>query len=211
MAWLSGALAVACVAVGLLHLLRLVVLRRDVVGEATHAAMAVGMAAMSSPLGDPVPELVWATVFVLCGAWFAALAVRARSVRGDAGHHVVGTGAMLFMLLSGHSHAPGTGGSEHAGHLGHGGGPEGALGIGSVAAIVLAGYFAWHVLRCSDRLRSCALAHAPNPAASAVAGPAPGGAVALRTPALSVRAPQTAAVAHLVMGAAMTVMLLGMV
>ena len=55
MVWLAGALTVACLAVGLLHVVRLLVLRADVIGEVSHAAMAVGMAAMFSPLGDPVP------------------------------------------------------------------------------------------------------------------------------------------------------------
>lgn len=153
MAWLSGMLAAACLAASLLHLLCLAVLRRDVGGEASGAAMGAGMAAMFSPLGDPVPAPLWATVFVLLGGWCAVSALRAGTRGGAAGHHVISSGAMLFMLAGGHSPAPGAGGPEQAGHLAHGGGPDGALGLGSLAAIVLAGYFAWHVLRCADRVR----------------------------------------------------------
>lgn len=207
MIWLSGLLAVACLAVAVVHVARLLVRRVDVIGEATHAAMGAGMAAMFSPIGDPVPDPVWTVVFLACGAWFAAVAVRSATVSGDAGHHVVGSGAMLFMQLSGHSHAPGSGGSEHAEHLVHGGGAAGGLGLGSVAAIVLAGYFAWHVLRCADRVRACTAG--PQLADDVRSGASV--AVAVRAPGVVVVAPHTAAVAHLVMGVAMAVMLLGMV
>jgi hypothetical protein len=200
MAWFGGTLALTCVLVGALHLLRLVVLRRDMVGEASHAAMGLGMAAMFSPLGDPVPRPVWAGVFALCAAWFAVLALRAGGP--DARHHVVGSAAMLFMLLGGtHVHAV-AGGGEHAGH---GAAAAGGLGVAPVAAIVLAGYFAWHALRCIDRMRPGVLPAVP--AAEVAANVT----VALRAPALSLRAPQTAAVAHLVMAVAMAAMLLGMV
>jgi hypothetical protein len=172
--WVSGALAIGCLAVGVLHLFRLAVLRGDVAGEASYAAMGIGMAAMFSPVGDPVPAPVWIAVFICCGMWVV--------LRGgaDVAHHVVGSATMLFMLISGHAH-------------------------GSVAAIVLAAYFAWHVLRCVDRLR------AATEADSLAYGSA---AVALRVPHLLVtelRAARTAAVAHLVMSVAMALMLLSAV
>lgn len=212
MGWLSGALAIACVGVVVLHLLRLAVLRRDVVGEASHAAMGLGMAAMFSPLGDPVPGPAWAVVFVLSGLWFGALALRSGSMAGDAGHHVVGSGAMLFMLFSGHSHAPGVGGSGHPGHLVHGAAPAGGLGFGSVAAIVLAGYFAWHVLRCTDRLHVAA-GLAAAPVGDIAGGTAVEGAsaVAVRARVLPLGAARTAVAADRGMAVAMTVMLLAMV
>jgi hypothetical protein len=186
-AWVSGGLAAVCLGVGLLHLLRAALRREDVAGELSHAAMGVGMAAMFSPLGNPVPGPVWTVVFGLCLAWFGGAVVRSRTVGGDAGHHVVGSGAMLLMLAAGHS--------------AHGRGAEGTLGLASVAALALTGYFAWHALRCADRCRR------PEPAAHAPDS----GTVALRAPSLSFGAPQTAAAAHLVMAVAMAVMLLGMV
>ena len=56
MEWVHVVLAVGCLALGVLHLARLLLMRGDRVGEASHAAMGVGMAAMYSPLGDPVPD-----------------------------------------------------------------------------------------------------------------------------------------------------------
>ena len=200
MGWVSGGLAVVCVGTGLLHLLRLAMRRRDVAAELSHAAMGLGMAAMFSPLGNPVPGAAWTVVFVLCGAWFAAAVLRSGSFGGEAVHHVVGSGAMLFMLAAGHG-AQATAHAAHAGHAAHGGGAAGTLGLASVAALLLTGYFAWHALRCADGCRR------PEPAALA-----PGSTtVALRTPTWSLDAPQTAAAAHLVMAVAMAVMLLGMV
>ncbi|WP_219413089.1 DUF5134 domain-containing protein [Pseudonocardia nigra] len=181
MTWVNGALAVVCLALAPLHVLRVALLRRDVAVEVSSAVMALGMAAMFSPLDDPLPQPVWTGAFVLSAAWFGALVVRGGGLHGEAGHHVIGSAAMLFMLAAGHTHA--------------------ATGIASVVAIALTGYFAWHALRCADRCRSL-------PAAPDGAG-AP--AVGLRTSVLALRAPQAAAAAHLVMAVAMAVMLLGMV
>jgi hypothetical protein len=198
MGWVSGGLAVICLGVGLLHLLRLAVRRRDPVGELSHAAMGLGMAAMFSPLGDPVPVPVWTIVFLLFAAWFGATVLRTGSLGGEAAHHVVGSGAMLFMLAAGHGAAAAAG---PAGHAAHGGGTTETLGLASLAALVLTGYFAWHALRCADACRRPE--HTARSSGSA--------AVALRTTTWSLDAPQTAAVGHLVMAGAMAVMLLGMV
>lgn len=180
----NGMLAFCCLALGVLHLLRLATGRAERIGEASHAAMSLGMAVMFSPLPDPVPDPVWIVVFGAALAWFGVVAARARSLRGEPGHHVIGSVAMLFMVLAGHH------GGEHAGH---GGGSP----VTSVVAILLAGYFAWHVLRCADRLRVGAPV-AVTPDGAAVAVPA-------------IAAPRTAALSHLVMAVGMTVMLLGMV
>lgn len=180
--WVSGVLAVVCLGVGLLHLLRVGLRRRDVAGELSHAAMGFGMAAMFSPLGNPVPGPVWTVVFALGVVWFGGAVLRGRTFGGDAGHHVVASGAMLLMLAVGHS--------------AHGRGAAGALGTASVVALALTGYFAWHTLRCADGCRR------PEPAPDA-------GAVAVRTRALE--APHVAAAAQLVTAAAMAAMLLGMV
>jgi hypothetical protein len=180
---MSAAFSLVCLIVAALHLVRLAVLRDDVVGEASHAAMGVGMAAMFSPLGDPVPRLVWTAVFAVGAAWFTVLLLRRREAA--ARHHVVGSTAMLFMIGAG----------AHAGHDA----PAGGIGLGSVAAIVLAGYFAWHALGCLDRVTPRAL---PGLVVSS------GGSVALRLAGTGDRA---AAGAHLVLAVAMSVMLLGMV
>jgi hypothetical protein len=211
MASTSGALAVVCLAAGLLHLIRLAVLRRDVVGEVSYTAMGLGMAAMFSPLGDPVPTAVWCAVFVLAATWFAVRVLRGDAAGGEAAHHVVGSGAMLFMLVAGNSEG------ALGGHAAHGAGPDsalaGAVGLVSATAMLLAGYFAWHALRCADRCRTTTCPD-PHPAVSVQDGrdgrDGPDAAVARRAPAFSVCAPQTAAVSHVVLAVAMTAMLLRM-
>jgi len=202
MEWLSGGLAVACLVVGLLHLVRLAVRRRGAAVELSHAAMSLGMAAMFSPVGDPLPRPLWTAMFVCCAAWFTTALLRSGSLAGESPHHVVGSATMLFMLAAGHA-APGDDAPSHAGHAGHAahdGGAAGTLGLASVAALVLAAYFAWYALCCADRCRR------PGPAGASA--PPAGGAVAqVWSPA----APRIVVGAHLVMSAAMAVMLLGMV
>lgn len=180
--WVLGLVSIACLGGGLVHLARVVVVRSRIPGELCHAAMAVGMAAMFSPLGDPLPRPVWTVVFALGLVWFGAGAVRGRTLAGDAGHHAVGCAAMLLMLA--------------AGHGAHGRGAAGALGVASVAALALTGYFAWHTLRCADRCRRADLGPGAAPAT-------------LRTHPLA--DPRLAAGGQLVTAAAMSVMLLGMV
>jgi hypothetical protein len=204
MGWMSGALAVVCLAVGVFHLARLAVRRRDVDSEAAHGVMGLGMAAMFSPLGDPVPGPVWTAVFLLSAAWFGAALLRTRAFGGDAAHHVVSSGAMLFMLVAGHA-APAADGGAHAGHAAPGSGATGVLGFASVVALGLTAYFTWHALRCAERCR-----RSSTPAEQDAPSAADGAAV-LRAPVASLTAPQVAAVAHLLMAASMAVMLLGMV
>src|SRR5690606_25947342 len=68
--WVLGLVSIACLGGGLVHLARVVVVRSRIPGELCHAAMAVGMAAMFSPLGDPLPRPVWTVVFALGLVWF---------------------------------------------------------------------------------------------------------------------------------------------
>jgi hypothetical protein len=190
MDWGSAALALACLAAAGLHLLRLAVRRRDVVGEGSHASMALGMAAMASPLGDPVPEPAWTGLYVVIAVWFAVLVLRTRSTGGDALHHVVGSGAMLFMLAADHS----------TGHMAHGG-P--ASGLVAVTAMGFTGYFAWHALRCADRCR-----REQEPCDGHAADESM---LVQRSRAPAVHTPQAGAAGHLVAAVAMSAMLLGMV
>jgi hypothetical protein len=233
MAWFFAVLAAVSLGLGLLHLVRLVTARRDgrsVVGEASHAAMGFGMAAMFSPLGDPLPAAVWIAVFATSAAWFGASVLRSGLVVDDAGHHVVCGASMLFMLgvgMRGGSvdDMSGMGDMEGMSAMaGHGHGSPGAWV--SLVAIVLAGYFAWHVMRCGDRFVSARRTRTAVPQLATVGGgpaevevetaPAPAGCSA-HAPALEggrvgvLRTPQAAAVAHLVMAATMAVMLLTMI
>ncbi len=131
MTWLSVVLAGGCLVVALLHGMRAVVAPgRRVPAELLHLVMALGMAAMFAPADDPVPRGMWVVTFGVCTAWAAVAVVRRREIGGELGHHLVGSAAMLFMLLVGH----------------------GAAGWGAPAAIVLAGACGWHALRCVERL-----------------------------------------------------------
>jgi Domain of unknown function (DUF5134) len=217
MAWLHGVLAALSLAVGLLHLLRLAVRRRDVVLEASYAAMGLGMAAMYSPVGDPVPAPVWAALFLLCAGWFGGLIVRDSALGalgGEALHLVVGSAAMLFMLG-----ADQRAGGPAGGHPAHVVGAAGMAGIASAAAIVLAAYFVLHVLRCADRLRAARLetpAVGPGPelgdAPRGRTATASGSTTTLRAPVVAAHCSRTApAAAHLLMTVIMAVMLIGMI
>ena len=232
MAWFNATLSAVSLGLGLLHLVRLATARRDgrsIPGEASHAVMGLGMAAMFSPVGDPVPAPVWIALFGLSASWFAASALRSGLAVDDAGHHVVCGVAMLFMLAVG---MQGGGASTGGAHSHHGGAATaaGPAGWTSLVAIVLAGYFAWHVMRCGDRFAAARRARtaAPEPALAGVAtGPAAGsaahtgmvdmsscaheGAVVVEGRLGALRTAHTAAVAHLVMAATMAVMLLGMI
>jgi hypothetical protein len=141
-AWFAGAAAIGCMIVGLLHLHRLLTVPAGRVGEVSAAAAALGMAAMLSPLGDPVPLPAWIAVFGGCAAWTVLLAARARALDGDgdAAHHLLCSAAMVFMLV---------------GHGAHSAGPV----VVSVIALVAAGYFTWHGLRCVDRFRNARTGH----------------------------------------------------
>ncbi|WP_181780329.1 DUF5134 domain-containing protein [Pseudonocardia pini] len=225
MAWFTTLLAAVSLGLGLLHLLRLVTARRDgrsVVGEGSHAAMGFGMAAMFSPFGDPLPPAVWIAVFGLSAAWFAASVLRSGLATDDAGHHVVCGVSMLFMLGIGMQGEVAGGGA----HAHHGGGAASPGAWVSLVAIVLAGYFAWHVMRCGDRFslarRARLLAAGPvavgvgagsaEPVPTAEMSSCSAHAPAVEGSALSaLRTPQAAAVAHLVMAAAMAFMLLTMI
>jgi hypothetical protein len=206
MVWGSGVLAMACLAVGVLHLVRLAVVRRDVVGEVSHVAMALGMAAVASPFGNPVPEPVWTMVFVVIASWFALLVVRSRGFGGERGHHVVGSVAMLFMLAVEHGSASSAGGhTADTGGASHGSGS--VVVFASAVAIALAGYFSWHTLRCADRCRRTDCAE--QPPSDTIGNATPDASVAVRQ-GWSLRTPQTAAAGHLVLAVSMAAMLMGM-
>ncbi|MFC5995076.1 DUF5134 domain-containing protein [Pseudonocardia hispaniensis] len=211
--WLDAVLALGCLLLGLFHLARMLgggfgstttgggPLGSSPVAEASHAAMGFGMAAMFSPLGDPVPAPVWTGIFALTAVWFAGLALRCGLGTCDAGHHVVSSGAMLFMLFAG----------AHE----HGGGPgpavaTGVLGLVSAVAIVLTGYFGWHGLRCGERVLVARRAAARR--RRAIRTGAGSNRVAVRrSRSAGLHAPQSAAFGHLAMTVAMILMLLPMV
>ncbi|OLT05755.1 hypothetical protein BJF90_01945 [Pseudonocardia sp. CNS-004] len=108
-AWSDGLLGVVCLLVGLSHIGMPPPGPVRFAHAAAHAVMGIGMAAMFVPAADPVPRPVWVAVFLAVAVWFASACVRARSLLGDAGNHVVGAVAMLYMLLGPAHHHGGPG------------------------------------------------------------------------------------------------------
>jgi Domain of unknown function (DUF5134) len=99
--------------------------------------MGLGMAAMFSPWGDPVPPPVGACVFAALALWFGARLLReVPAGAGGAAHLVLAPAAMAAMYLS-HGH-----GGHHAGGF-------------AVAALwlALAGYFGWHAAASAGRVQ----------------------------------------------------------
>jgi len=184
--------------------------------ELTHLAMAVGMAAMFSPFGDPVPPLVWLIVFGMAAAWFAACLLHAGTPTHGAAehqfgqHHLVANLAMLFMVVGGHQHGTGgvqtgdaAGGSVGTGHEGHIGGLGGGWiegPIGAVLTVLLAGYFAVHTVRSLRVLFS-----APTPGQQVPSGAAGTGPVTVIVARSAATQSRVQAASHVVMAAAMTV------
>lgn len=81
--------------------------------DTAHVLMAVGMAAMASPVGGPLPVAGWQAIFLLLTAWFVGAWWLGRGAAAPAGgwhggglHHAVAGAAMVYMLTAG-SHGVG--------------------------------------------------------------------------------------------------------
>lgn len=126
--------------------------------EVAEVLMALGMLAMVSPLGGPIPHAGWEAVFVVAAVWLGARwlrLLRARAgpgcdqgcVRSQCGHHAVGTAVMFYMFA-------GMTGDGHAGHdtqpwivlAGH----EGSLVLAPLA-VAAATYFLVDIVLCGVR------------------------------------------------------------
>lgn len=159
-AWLDGALVIVFGAIAVLSLARAALSCAhpgERAGAIAHAVMAAGMASMSLPTGDPVPQGLWVLAFGSTATWFAVVLVRLGPASGSAGlamgrsawwqqagpaaHQLV---ANLFMLLAvgaglgshGDQHAslPGAPSTvEMVGHTGHGT-PGSAAAVGLVGS-----------------------------------------------------------------------------
>jgi hypothetical protein len=83
--------------------------------DVAHVLMGVGMAAMVSPIGGPLPSAGWQTVFLVLAAWFAGSWWHERRTgrpgpdgpgpdgmgwHGTGLHHAVAALAMLYMLAA---------------------------------------------------------------------------------------------------------------
>jgi hypothetical protein len=211
MAWVHGVLAVLCLAIGGLHLVRLVRMRHGRALEAAYAGMALGMAGMFAPAGDPVPAPLWIALFLLGGGWFGGLLLHARSIGalgGEARHLLVGSAAMLFMLGADHDT-----GAVDGRHAAPAAGAPGTAGLASAVALAFAAYFVLHTLRCADRLRATPGGERAGRPVLAAADPGPAAAIAtvVRSPAPTPCSTSVSATAHLVMTAAMAIMLVGLI
>jgi hypothetical protein len=85
--------------------------------DVAHVLMGVGMAAMVSPVGGPLPMAAWQTVYLLMTGWFVGAWWRARGTTVWHGgwhsgglHHALAAVAMFYLLTamphSGHQSAP---------------------------------------------------------------------------------------------------------
>jgi hypothetical protein len=155
MSWFNGSLAVVSVALGAIRLIRLARARRDGHSagvEVAHVAMCFGMAAMFAPSASPVPHSAWIGFFTIAAAWFAVPAFRSGLAGQEPGHHLVCSIAMLVMLTAGVDQPTTVTTGSGGGHPDHGMGTTAvvpALAV-SLVALVLAGYFACHILRCGQ-------------------------------------------------------------
>ena len=121
---------------------------------ATHALMGLGMAAMFSPWGDPVPPVVGVCVFAALALWFGGRLLRGVPTgAGGAAHLVVAPAAMAAMYLS-HSY-----GGHHASGV-----------VLAALWLALAGYFGWHAVASVGRVQR-AWTRVPAGTAAPVAPP----------------------------------------
>jgi len=91
-------------------------------GALAHSTMAAGMAAMTLPAADPVPQWVWLVTFASVAGWFAGQLLRLGPASGPAGlamgrhawrrsagpaaHHLAGSLLMLAAIAVGHGAVP---------------------------------------------------------------------------------------------------------
>jgi Domain of unknown function (DUF5134) len=195
--------------------------------DGLHVLMGVAMAGMLEPRLSPVPAVVWQGVFGAGAAWFAWLAISARTRRrrgaswcAHPAPHAVECAAMIYMLLpvgpAGHTRAmamPGMSGGSIAAR-------NPALAL--VLALFMLGYILWTTdqLTALSRARTAATsigtaAKTSHSAASAGVSIASmrtlGPAAASRPHAAATLAPRFAACYKLVMSIAMAYMLITMV
>ena len=230
--WLAGLLAVVMIGTAVYCVSRLAVAwrwrrpaRYDVDGA--HAFMGVAMAGMLVPRLNPFGAGSWEVIFGVAAAWFGGQAIRQylrqRAGRHQAGHqpqhlhclhHLLASGAMLYMLAC---TAGADGRAPGAPMAGMPGTPGAAAGLPSLTlglALAMSAGVIWAV----DRLLTspAAAPGAGNRTAAAEAGdPAaiPAAVVAAGKPAVRARppmSPRLAACCEIAMGLTMSYMLITM-
>lgn len=114
--WLRWAATAAFLAVAGYGVARLAAAHRVPAGypgrhravDIAHVLMGIGMAAMASPVGGPLPMAGWQAIFLIMAGWFAGSWWRERRTgpppwdgmgwHGSGLHHAVAALAMLYML-----------------------------------------------------------------------------------------------------------------
>jgi hypothetical protein len=100
--WLGTALLLAAA----VHRgIRLVIASRIPAGaqrasDAAHMLMCIGLAAMLTPFGDPIPVSAWVAVFWVVVAWSLVATVRERDQRWLWARHAVEGAAMIYMFAA---------------------------------------------------------------------------------------------------------------
>jgi hypothetical protein len=150
-AWWTAVPAALCLATGLVCLVMAGARIGDRASQLTHGLMGVGMAGMLSPWGDPLPAEAGAAAFTVLGAWYATQALRGRMPPATGPHLAISSVAMVLMYLV---HRPAAIAATYF-HDVHGAPVDGGLRAlaGLPLTLLLAGYFAWHTVRCVERSR----------------------------------------------------------
>ncbi|MDV6014186.1 DUF5134 domain-containing protein [Haloechinothrix sp. LS1_15] len=135
--------------------------------EVAELLMALGMLAMVSPVGGPIPQAGWEAAFVVAALWLGVLWLRevrascgSGCARSRCGHHAIGAAVMVYMFA---------GMVGHGDHAAHEAGPwltmaghEGTLVLAPLA-FAAAGYFFVDTAMCVVRCVRGPRAEIPEP------------------------------------------------
>ncbi|NMI01200.1 DUF5134 domain-containing protein [Pseudonocardia acidicola] len=163
-AWAGWAFVLAFMLIAV-HCAARLVIRRQVAGsdeqgtgatDLTHLLLALGMAAMFLPVGDPIPLPWGAALFGVVALYWLVAEPRHRAgaagggitVRGPGLHHVVESLAMVYMFLAGSGGAMATdSGTDMPGMAGMSRGPVDVPALTWVFAFYFLAHLVWSGIR----------------------------------------------------------------
>ena len=122
--------------------------------DTAHVLMGVGMAAMVSPVGGPLPTAGWQTIFLVMTLWFVGSWWQGRHAapapgdwHGGGLHHALAAAAMLYMLTAMPAHHHDASSPWMSGHLSSGAALPAAgwalAGYCAVSAVLLVARTDW--------------------------------------------------------------------
>ena len=215
--WVAGAFAAMMILIAVYCAARLVASRRwhrptAVDADGLHLVMGVAMAGMLAPRLSLLPATVWAGVFGVAAAWFAAQAALARRGSTVASWrcrypvpHLVECGAMLYMLLAALGTRPaGQRGMAMPAMTGSPGAAASVPALALILALFMLGYIVWTTDRLATQARVKTAAATRSTASDHARVPEHPGSVRML-------APQLAETYKIGMGIAMGYMLILMV